>query len=475
MTWARVGVFLLVLTGACARGADEARLKADIQDKLNSEVKPGLFDVVGLRREGSAPLPPTGSGAERIVVYFNATLRLKDDYEFGGWDQLGPASLAYALGATEKGIFGLTQENHIGDLVRAYGSAIYEHGAEGWSIRAVAPARAVSAPNIEGTSPPSHSKLLIEKLASMVDLPPPGVPRHQDEIIAQELEIASENIERRFKRNEHTFTLATGPDEGEYARLGAALLAEVNAATPSVKLRLRPSAGSVENIGLLARGEADYALVQSDVAAAAFAGQEPLDRGAALGTLRAVGGLFPEVVHVIVLGDSPIKTISALKKQRIAIGRPASGSRFDAVAVLAAHDLQLSDLHEVSEVALDEALARLRQKRSDAVFVTGAAPLRALQEFAMTPGFRLLSLERDEIAATVHARKGLAQITLPPNTYPQQREPVTTVATVALLVTTVQAPPGEVEKVGEVLSKRLLHRTSVTIPMHPGLARRATQ
>lgn len=484
----RFGLLLMAVAAvSCARGADQARLQSDLQERLNRDVKPGLFDVVGVRREGSAPLPPSSSGAQRIVVYFNATLRLKDDYEFGGWDQLGPASLAYALGATEKGVFGLTQENHRGDLVRAYGSAIYEQDSRGWTIQPVELARAVSAPDLEGTSPPSHSKQLIDKLASMVDVPPPGVTRHQDEIIAQELSIAAENIERRFKRNEQTFTLATGPGDGEYTRVGETLVATVNDLAPAVKLRLRQTAGSVENAWLLSRGEADYALMQGDVAAAAFAAHEPFDRGGPLGMLRAVGGLFPEAVHVLVLRDSPLRSIPALKKQRVAIGQSESGSRFDAVAVLAAHDLQLSELHEVTELPLSEALARLSQKRTDAVFVTAAAPMRTLQQFALSPGFRLLSMEQDEIEAAVHARPGLARITLPANTYPQQRDAVDTVAAIALLVTTVDAPSGEVEKVRDLLSLRLhrhqpgsdaapasSHRQMklFPIPMHPGLSRR---
>jgi TRAP transporter TAXI family solute receptor len=469
----RLAALLAALTAAgCARGADQARLQADIQDKLNNEVKGGLFDVVAIRREGSAPLPPSAGGDPRLIVYFNATLRLKDDYEFDGWDQLGASSLAYALGASEKGVSGLSHENHIGDLVRVHGSAIYQQAATGWSISPVEPPRAVTAPHMEGTSPPSRSKLLIDQIAAMVDGPPPGVTASQDEIIAQELQVASENIKRRFERARHRFTLATGPG-GEYTRIGAAIIDDVKDAAPAIQLRARPTAGSVENAWLLSRGEVDYAVMQSDVAAAAFAGREPFDRGGPLGTLRAVGALFPEAVHILVLRDSRIRDVSGLKKQRVAVGQPASGSRFDAVAVLAAHDVQLSDLHEVVELPLEEAMERLRQKRTDAVFVTGSAPMRQLQAFAMNPGFRMLSIDADEISAIEHANKGLARITLPPNTYPQQRDPVTTVATVALLVTTVDSAAGEVDRVADALSKRLRYGPSVTIPVYPGLVARS--
>jgi TRAP transporter TAXI family solute receptor len=476
--WLRIVVLAAVAAAGCARGADQARLQSDLQQRLDRDVKPDLFEVVGVRREGSAPLPAGAGGADRVVVYYNATLRLKSNYQFGGWEQLGGASLAYALGATEKGVFGLTPDNKAGDVVRAYGSAIYERTADGWAVKPPEPTQASAAPNIEGTAPPSHSKQLIDKLAAMVDLPPPGVSPQHDEIIAEELEAASENIERRFKRREDTFTVATGPEDGEYRQFGDRLIAAVNEAAPDVKLRQRRSAGSVDNAWLLSRDEADYAIVQGDVAAAAFAGEPPFDRGGPLGMLRAVGGLFPEAVHLIVLTDSPIRDVAALRGQRVAVGQPASGSRFDAVAVLAAHDLQLTDLHEVIEAPLADALDRLRQKRVDAVFTTGAAPMRVLQQFAASPGFRLVSMNPEVVDAIARSRPGLTRMTLPPNTYPRQGEAVVTAAAMALLVTTVDAPDAEVQHVADLLATRLLPGSAaelrgMAIPMHPGAVRRA--
>jgi TRAP transporter TAXI family solute receptor len=478
---------VLVATG-CARGADEARVQADLQEKLNRDVKAGLFDVVGVRREGSAPLSASANGTRRVIVYFNATLRLAEDYGFGGWDQLGPSSVAYALGATDKGIFGLKAENRAGDVVRAYGSAVYEESDNGWvpgTMDATAPVKADTNPGESG--PPSRSKQLIDKLAAMVDLPPPGVPQQQDDIIADELSRASENIERRVKRREHTFTVATGPEEGEYARFGTALISAVNEVAPNLRLRQRTSEGSVENAWLLSRGEADYAIIQGDVAAAAIAGDDLFARGGPLPKLRAVGGLFPEAVHAVVRQDSPIRDLRQLRGRRVAIGTPSSGTRFDAVAVLAAHGVEIDDLGEICEEGPAEALARLQRGELDAVFLTGAAPIRSLQQFAVTPGMRLLSIDDAALGRIIEARSGLARLALPSNTYPRQRESVVTVAATALLVTTVDAPVAEVERVSDLVFNRMPQRTGVsadvvrasaagelrgvTIPLHPGAAR----
>ena len=282
---------VVMVAGGCTRGADEVRLRSDLQERLNRDVKAGLFEVVAVRREGSAPLPSTTAGAPRVIVYFNATLRLAEDFGFGGWDQLSPSSVAFALGATEKGVFGLNGEKRVGDMVRAHGSAVYEENGAGWVPGTMDAAAAPVKPEapLETSAPPSRSRQLIDKLASMVDLPPPGVPPSQDDIIAEELTRASENIERRVKRREHTFTVATGPEGGEYARFGAALISGVAEAAPNVRLRQRHSQGSVENAWLLSRDEADYAIIQGDVAAAAIAGSDVFARGGPLPTLRAVG------------------------------------------------------------------------------------------------------------------------------------------------------------------------------------------
>ncbi len=478
----------LLLAAGCTRGADESRLQTDLQDKLNREVKSGLFQVVGLRREGSAPLPASAEGARRVIVYFNATLRLAEDYKFGGWDQLGPSSVAYALGATDKGIFGLKAENRSGDLVRAYGSAVYVENESGWVLGTMdAAAPATATPNLEQTGPPSRSKQLIDKLAAMVELPPPGVPPQEDDIIAEELARASENIERRVKRREHTFTLATGPEGGEYARFGEALLTAINESAPNIKLRQRTSQGSVDNAWLLSRGEADYAIIQGDVAVAAFAGDDVFARGGALGNLRAVGGLFPEAIHVVVRPESPIRNLQQLRGRRVAVGAPSSGTRFDAVAVLAAHGVKLEDLAEASEDGPADALARLQRSEIDAAFLTGAAPLRALQQLAVTSGMRLLSLDDAAVGRIIEARPGLARLSLPTNTYPRQREAVVTVAATALLVTTADAPTTEVENVSDLVFVQMAQRPTasadaarasaagelrgVTIPLHPGAAR----
>jgi TRAP transporter TAXI family solute receptor len=471
----------------CARGPDEATLRQEVQAKLAKQVKDGLLEIASLRRRGSAPLPSGEQGTNRLVVYYNASLRFREDYEFGGWEKLSPASLAFALGATEKGLFGVKPQNRAGDVAYVYGTSTYEWSNGAWKSVAATPGGVATAPDPENTAPPSRSKQLIDRLAARVNLPPPGVDPRADEVISDELERATKNIDRRLARRQHVFTFASGPRGGEYARFGAAFVESLKKVRPGLAVRDVQTEGSVQNARLLARGEADYAIIQSDVAAEAVAGRGPFAQGGALTTLRALGSLFPEPIHIVVPAASPIRAVEDLRGKRVNIGAPASGTRHSAVAVLAAHGLKVGDLGKASEGEIDDAVQRLAAGQLDAFFITIAAPTRSLQQLAAGPGMRLLALPSRTINRLVADHAGIVALTLPPNTYPGQHGPVATVATAALLVATTEAPDAEVENVvGFVFGKADLAASGsaegikvskdsglrgVTIPLHPGASR----
>ena len=485
--WTVVTVFIVTTLVACARGPDETTLRQEVEEKLTTQVKDGLLEVASLGRMGSAPLPAGAQGANRLIVYYNATLRFRQDYDFGGWDKLSPVSLGFVLGATEKGVIGVKSKNRAGDTLFVYGTSTYEWSDGAWKNVADVPRAVTTAPDRDNTAPPSQSKQLIDRLAAMVDLPPPGIEPGQDEVIADELKRATESIQRRLARRRHVYTFASGPRGGEYARFGAAFVESIAKVRPGMAVNHIETEGSVQNALLLARGEADYAIVQADVAAEAVAGRGAFARGGPLTTLRALGSLFPDAVHVVVPAASRIRTMADLRGKRVDIGAPGSGTRFSAVAVLTAHGLEVRDLGQAIEGGREDAARRLAAGQLDAFFVTIAPPARALQHLAAQSGMRLLALSRPSIERLVADKTGLVAMTLPALTYPGQSEPVATVATAALLVTTTDAPETEVDgMVALVFAKADLASTGsaeavkvssesalrgITIPMHAGTSR----
>jgi TRAP transporter TAXI family solute receptor len=481
---------VLLCAQACSKGPDEEALRQEVQQKLNGSFKAGLFEVSALKRQGSAQLPASEQGGSRLIVYYNLTLKLLEGYDFNGWEALSPATLANLLGASEKGVIGVKpQQTRPGDAIRVYASSTYERSGDAWMPVAFTPQTTANVPPVDpgDAAPPSQSRRFLNQLAAMVDIPPPGVPTDEDRIIAEELERAVAEIARRREREQHDFVVASGPGGGEYARVAEAIVTAVRGRRAGINLRTFETAGSVENVQRLARGEADYALVQSNIAAMAVQGLGPFAPVGGTATLAAVGSLFPEPVHVVVSAKSAIRRVADLKGKRVNVGRPSSGSRIDAVAVLQASQIAFTDLAETSERDLDDAVRLLRAGRLDAVITTGAAPIRDLQQLAGERDLRFLSLDEDVIGRLVSENPGLVRLTVPANTYPRQTEAVVTVAPTALLVGTASAPQGEVEALvrlfyedidfaasgstqGAKISKSTALR-GVSIPLHPGAAK----
>jgi TRAP transporter TAXI family solute receptor len=468
----------------CSRGPDATALTTEVRTKLDQRFKPGLFELAGLRRQGSSPLPGSESGAKRMAVYFNATLKLAQSYDFSNWEGLSLASLAQVLGATEKGVFGLRKgDSAPGDVIKVYGSSTYEWTGDRWQSVEAAAAGIAQAAEPGNAAPPVRSKQLVDQLAAMVNIGPPGIPPSEDHLISEELDLAIRAIIARRDRRKHVYVLASGPPAGEYHPIAQAIVGRAGRVGDKIQIRNLTTHGSVENVTLLGSRSADYALVQSNVAAMALAGEGPFAEGGAVTSLRALGSLFPEAVQVVVSAASPIQSVADLRGKRVALGPRRSGTRADALAVLAAHGVTEKDLAEAREDGIESAARLLASQRIDAFFATVGAPAREVQRLAARQPIRLLSLDADAIERLLTQHSGLVRLMVPANTYPGQKEAVTTVAGTALLVTRADVPDREAAQVlslvfenpdylaagsahGAKISKRSGLR-GITIPVHP--------
>jgi TRAP transporter TAXI family solute receptor len=484
-------LLLALLLAACSRGPDEAALKSELQSRIDKTFKPGLLELAALKRQGSSPLPAAASGAERVLVYFNATLQLREGYDFKDWEGLSPATLAQVLGGKERGVFGVkARENQPGDLLRVYGSGIYERSAQGWSAVAAGPGDAPRAPADPGNAAAStSSKRYLDQLAAEVDIGPPGVDAEDDRIISEELAQALRAIQRRRARAHELLTFVSGPADGEYARVVEAILGTLSALqrrTRKVNVISVETEGSIENGLLLGRGQANYGILQSDVALLAASGAGPFAADGPLAKIAALGSLYPEPVHIVVSAGSAIRSVEDLRGKRVDVGTPQSGSRLNAIGVLHAHGIALKDLAEARGEGTRAAIAQLRGGRIDAFVITVGAPARVLQRLAAEHPIRLLPVSTAAAARVVSEQPGLVRLTLPANTYPGQTEAVATVAPTALLAATIDTPNDEVKALLELTFERTDYLAfgsaqgvkiakatglrGVAIPLHPAAA-----
>lgn len=476
-----------LLLAACSRGPGQDQIRTDLQARLDEQFGRPVLEVDRLKRQGSSPLRPADDGAKRALVYYNAVLRFAEDYDGADWQALSPAVLSQSLGATEEGVAGFRRGgNERGSELRAYGSAAYRKAADRWQMEIeILPEEEEAAEKArlaatEGSVPPSRADELVNRLAGLVDTTP-GFRSAEEEIIEEELDRAYRNITIRLGKNREQLILAAGMPGGEYWRYVQSFAEFWH---PEARPLIVATQGSVSNARLVDAGDAQLGLMQSDVAAAAVAGQGPFADTGSLRQIRALGSLVPEPLHVVVRADGDIDSIGDLRGRRVGIGPEESGARFTASVVLGAHGLDFGTLAETFTGAPADGLQRLINGQLDAIIMAVAVPWRQLSIAAGQAPLRLLELDDDVVGHIYEQGQGLVPMVVAGRSYPGQEAPVRTVAATALIVANADLADVTVESVLEAVfaddrldnarTARISRQralTGVTVPLHNGAAR----
>jgi TRAP transporter TAXI family solute receptor len=445
----------LALAG-CARQPDAEWVRQAVQQQLDGALGAGVLQIERFRSAGSQQL----AGREGRLVYFNAQLKLMRDYDFTQWDTHNLATLASLLGAGPKGIIGLKADgNRAGDLLGVYGSAAFaSDGGKAWLLLPSEPAQALVAvdspaaigasvrPRPKESPEPTAAEVALERLASLLSVRGESTlsPAQRDAIVTEALDTAYRNATARLTHAADTIVLASGPGDGAYAEVAHALIQR--AAKAGLHFEVLTSEGSVGNIRLLSDGDAQFALVQNDIAAAAHAGRGRFG-GAAQPELRAVASLFPEPVQLVVRADGPVKSLADLVGKRVDIGLERSGTRTNALAILNAGGVAVESLAAVTGSNLADAARLLAAGKIDALFATVHAPARALQAAAARTRLTWIDLlPTDALRAS-----GLIPLKMPARTYAGQAEPVQTLAATGLMITRSDVPAQQVDAVLKLL------------------------
>jgi TRAP transporter TAXI family solute receptor len=451
-------VLAWLLVGGCGRQPDAQIVQDAIQQQLDAALGGRVLEVQRLQRSGSAPLPQQ----DGRLVYFDARLKLARDYDFTRWDAHSVASLASVLGAGPKGVFGLQPDgNAAGDLIGVHGTAALVRAGGRWQLVAQTPATPSAAPPLPPAAvtatvrpqprevpPPTPLQVAMERLQTLVASPERAmpVPAERDEILREELETAYRQASARLARAADVIVLAGGAPGGAYAEAMQALAAR--AGKSGVALEALSTEGSVSNIRLLNEGRVQFALVQNDIAGAAHAGKGRF-AGAPQRDLRAAGVLFPEAVQLVVRTDAGISSVTDLRGKRVQLGPEGSGSRANALAILAAHGVEVETLASAGSASLADAATAVAEERADALFFTGHAPTRELQKLAARAPVSWVPIgpSPDLLEA------GLVPLTLPPRTYAGQSAPLPTMTAVTLLVTRTNVGTAQVETMRRLLAE----------------------
>ncbi|MGP2439972.1 TAXI family TRAP transporter solute-binding subunit [Streptomyces sp. JW3] len=237
-----------------------------------------------------------------------------------------------------------------------------------------------------------------------------------------------------------TITLATGTRAGVYQKYGELLREQLRKDMPGLKVRLRTSAGSQENVARVATGRADFAIAAADaVETYAFDDRPGADR------LRGVARLYDDYVQLVVSADSPIQSVADLRGKRVAIGLPDSGVRLIATRLLKAAGIDPQTDITPRADGIDTGPERLGHGL-DAFFWSGGLPTDGLERIAKKPSFRFVPIE-EKLVAKLHDQAGPTRYyraaAMPESAYPtvQNGYAVPTMAVSNVLITREDADP----------------------------------
>ncbi|HZD49076.1 MAG TPA: TAXI family TRAP transporter solute-binding subunit [Silvibacterium sp.] len=171
-------------------------------------------------------------------------------------------------------------------------------------------------------------------------------------------------------------TLAAGASDGDSYILGSALKTVVERHYPRIRITLRETGGTVENLQMLEDGRAQLAAAQADVLPGPNA--------------RLLAVLYDDTFQLLVPADSPLQKITDLRGKRIALIQ--TGGQFQSFLRVAEHfGLHQSDFYFVgtTDASADEAFLN---GNADAIFRVRAIGNPDIQKLVQSGRARFLPI-----------------------------------------------------------------------------------
>lgn len=187
---------------------------------------------------------------------------------------------------------------------------------------------------------------------------------------------------------ETTLVMGTGLPGGNYYKFGQLFAEAVNKYTRQTGIRIkpRPTDGSVSNLKGLANGDFQLGITQADVKYMAWNGKGPWKKIGKFKNLRTIYQLYTEAVTCVARNGAGIYTGADLRGKRVAMGSEGSGTHVNAVQALATCWLKPSDLAQALPINPPQAMHLMTQGKLDAFFYTVGHPNGSLRKFIAAYG-----------------------------------------------------------------------------------------
>ncbi len=283
-------------------------------------------------------------------------------------------------------------------------------------------------------------------------------------------------------------TIASGWVVGVYYPLaGAMSRIAYNAKDLNIRATVEASGASVANAQLIGTGDADFAMLQNDIAYYAYQGMTlAAFKDKPVKTMGGVFTIYPELVHIVVSQASGVKSVGDLRGKRVVLGPQGSGTEQNALQILEIHGIREADVR-AERIDAAAATDQLKDGRVDAAFFTTGLASAVIVDTLISGKMVLLPMGGAEGEALLKKYPFYTMERIPAYTYKGQERELSTPAVMAMLVARADLPEDLVYKFTKAIfdnlgqfhaahaaAKQLKLESALIgmpIPLHPGAAK----
>ena len=281
-------------------------------------------------------------------------------------------------------------------------------------------------------------------------------------------------------------TIASGWVVGVYYPLaGAMSRIAYNAKDLNIRATVESSGASVANAQLIGAKDADFALLQNDIAYYAYTGTTlAAFTGKPVKNMGGIFTIYPELVHAVATQASGVKSVRDLKGKRVVLGPQGSGTEQNALQILESHGLKESDLGRAERIDAAAAADQLKDGRVDAAFFTTGLGSAVIVDTFISGKAVMVPVAAAEGEALRKKYPFYTMEKIPANTYKGQEREIVTPAVMAMMVANGELPEDLVYRFTKAIFDNLpqFHaahaaaknltlasaQNGMPIPLHPG-------
>ncbi|SHM06769.1 TAXI family TRAP transporter solute-binding subunit [Vreelandella subglaciescola] len=256
-------------------------------------------------------------------------------------------------------------------------------------------------------------------------------------------------------------SIATGGTGGTYYPYGGGLAELINKHLEGYNAVAEVTGASVENMGLVWRGDSDVALALADTVYQAYNGTDAFE-GRQLDNIRALASIYPNAVQLVTMADSDVESLADLKGKTISVGAPGSGTELNVRALLESNAITYDDI-DPRRLNFNETADAIRNGDIEAGFWSVGPPTSSILNLATTRDVRLVSLSEEEIRNAMDEEPVFAPYELRAGMYDGMDEAVQTIGIPNVLVASSELD----DEVAYQITKLLFERTDELIAIHP--------